>query len=670
RSEYELLRAFLAAPGRALSRDHLLEAVAGRGSEPFDRSVDVLVGRLRRKVEPEPSKPRLVVTVPGVGYRFAARPRPASAESATPAMAEPTPSPAPPASPERRQLTILHCGLCGPALLAAWRDPEDLQHLLAVFHEHAKSAVTEAGGTVDRLLSDGLVACFGHPQADEHQAERALRAALKLVEATGRIDTGSSGALRVRIGVASGLAVVGGQHGAPGQPTALGEAASAAAGLATAAEPDSVLISVGTRRLVGELFELRPCGAVGMDDAGEPAEAWRVVAEAATESRFEALRGAALAPLVGREEELELLLRRWKQAKAGGGRVVLVSGEPGIGKSRLARAFQDAIAGQPHVALRLFCSPHHQDSALHPSIAQLERAAGFAREDTDEARLAKLDAVLAQSDATDEAVALVAELLSIETDQRERIQQMSPQVRRERTLGALLAQLTGLAARQPVLVVCEDLHWIDPSSRELLDRAIEQVGRLPALLLATFRPEFQPPWAGQPNVTSLALGRLDPRDSAALVAEVAGADELSPEVVREIAERADGVPLFIEEVTRAVLESGAQAAESLSATPHPALSVPATLHASLMARLDRLGPVAKEVAQRGAAVGREFGHELLAAIAERAEPEVREALDRLTGAGLLFARGAPPQSTYLFKHALVRDAAYGTLVRAARQRVH
>ncbi|MBV8612482.1 MAG: AAA family ATPase, partial [Acetobacteraceae bacterium] len=435
------------------------------------------------------------------------------------------------------------------------------------------------------------MACFGYPQADEHQAERAIRAALNLVETTGRIDTGQPGRLQLRIGVASGLAVVG------GQPTALGEAASAAAGLAAAAEPGSVLIAASTRRLVGGLFELCPC---------EPAEAWQVLAETGVESRFEALRGAALAPLVGREEELELLLRRWEQAKAGSGRVVLVSGEPGIGKSRLARALQDAITGQPHVEVRLFCSPHHQDSTLHPSIAQLERAARFNRDDTEDARLAKLDAVLAQSDATDEAVALIAELLSIPTDQRERIQQMSPQVRRERTLAALLAQLSGLAARQPVLVVYEDVHWIDPSSRELLDRIIDQVARLPVLLLASFRPEFQPPWAGQPNVTSLALGRLDQHDSAALVAGVAGADALLPEVAREIAKRTDGVPLFIEEVTRAVLEAGAQAG-ALSSIPWAALSVPATLHASLLARLDRLGPVAKEVAQKGAAIGREFG---------------------------------------------------------------
>ncbi len=430
-----------------------------------------------------------------------------------------------------------------------------------------------------------------------------------------------------------------------------------------------MLIAAGTRRLVGELFELRACAPIAMAGADEPVEAWRVTAEAAAESRFEALRGVTLAPLVGREEELELLLRRWEQAKAGGGKVVLVSGEPGIGKSRLAHALQDAIAGQPHVELRLFCSPHHQDSALYPFIAQLEHAAGFSRGDTDEAKLAKLDAVLAQSDGTDEAIALIAELFSIPTDQRERVQRMSPQAQRERTLAALLAQLAGLAARQPVLVIYEDVHWIDPSSRELLDRTIEQVGRLPVLLLATFRPEFQPPWAGQPNVASLALCRLGQHDSAAMIAEIAGTDELPPVISQEIAECADGVPLFIEEVTRAVIESGART-EVLSAIPRPELSVPATLHASLVARLDRLGLAAKDVAQQSAAIGREFGYELVAAIAERPEPELREALDRLTSAGLLFARGAPPQSTYLFKHALVQDVAYSMLVRAARQRVH
>jgi len=670
RSEYELLRAFLAAPGCALSRDHLLDAVAGRHAEPFDRSIDVLVGRLRRKIESEASEPRLIVTVPGVGYRFAARPQPVSAGNPAAPVAEPTPSPAPPASPERRQLTVAHCGLSGPALLAARRDPEDLHRLLAAFHERAKSTITEAGGTVDWPPGDGLVAYFGYPQADEHQAERAVRAVLGLIETASRIDTGPLGRLQVRVGVASGLAVVGGEPGASGQPTALGEAAHLAAGLASRAEPDVVLIAADTRRLVGELFELRPCGSVGMEAAGEPVEAWRVVAEAGLESRFEALRGAASSLLVGREEELALLMRRWAQAKGGNGRVVLVSGEPGIGKSRLTRALRDAIAEEPHVELRLFGSPHHQDSALYPHIAQLGRAAGFARDDTDETKLAKLDAVLAQSDATDEAVALIAELLSIQTDQRERIQQISPQARRERTLAALLAQLPGLVMRKPVLLIYDDLHWIDPTSRELLDRIIERLERLPVLLLATFRPEFQPPWAGQANVTSLALTRLDRRDTTAMIAGIAGAKGLAAGVAQEIAERTDGVPLFIEEVTKAAIESGLQAAETLSARPLPKFAVPATLHASLIARLDRLGPAARDIAQKSAAIGRELTYEMIAFIADWPQAELRQALDKLTGSGLVTARRAPPQAVYLFKHALVRDAAYDMLLRGQRQRLH
>ena len=661
RFEFILLREFVQHPGRVLSRDHLLTVLAGRDAESYDRSVDMLMVRLRRKIEPNPKRPSLIITVPGSGYKFAAK---VTRETAA------APQPSPPVMPERRQLTVMHCALAGPAFAVARRDPEDLQRLLTVFHEHCAAGITQAGGAVDRLLNDGLLAYFGYPQADEHQAERAVRIALRLVETAGRIDTAQLGELQVQIGVATGLAVVGGQTSAPGQPGPLGETASIAAGLASRAGGDSVLISASSRRLVGKLFELRACEPVVVEGLGEPIEVWQVVAEAATESRFEALRGAALAPLVGREEELELLLRRWNQAEASTGKVVLITGEPGIGKSRITRAVQDAILGKPHIELRFFCSPHHQDSALHPFIAQLQHAAGFTRGDTDEVKLAKLDAVLAQSNATDEALALIAELLSIPTDQRERIQQMSPQARRERTLVALLAQFTELAARQPVLLTYEDIHWIDPTSRELLDRTIERMERLPVLLLATFRPEFQPPWIGQPNVTLLALSRLDRHNRAVMIAALAGENGLPGEIAQEIADRTDGVPLFIEEVTRTVIESGARAAEALSAIPHSALSVPATLHASLVARLDRLGPAAKDVAQRGAVIGREFTYELIACIADRSQPELEEALDRLTSAGLLFARGAPPRSTYVFKHALVQDAAYGTMLRSGRKQLH
>ncbi len=671
RGEFHLLRAFVQRPGRVLSRDQLLQMLAGRDAELYDRSIDMLVVRLRRKIEPDPKRPSLIVTLPGSGYKFAAK---VTAEAAGAPVAgavetaPPVSQPSPPAAPERRQLTILHCALTGPAFARAQRDPEDLQRLLADFHRYCETVVAPAGGTIDRGLSDGILVYFGHPQADEHQAERALRTALKLVATRDQIDTGQLGALQIRIGVATGLAVVGGQQGTPG---ALGEAANVAAKLAFNAEPVAILISASTRRLVGGLFQCRATASIATDAAGEPIEAWQVMGEGIAEGRFEALHGPDITDLLGRDEELELLLRRWSKAKTGSSKVVLISGEPGIGKSRLTRAFRDAIAGEKHTELRFFCSPHHQDSALYPVLSQLERAAGFAPDDNADTKRVKLASLLAQSNATEEAVALITDLLSIPTDQRERLQQMSPQARRERTLGALVAHICGLAAQRPVLVIFEDIHWIDPTSREWLDRGIEQLERLPVLLLATFRPEFQPPWTGQANVTSLALTRLDRRDAATMIAAIAGRAALPAGIAREIAERTDGVPLFIEEVTRAVIEAGANVDEApLSSTTHRALSVPATLDASLIARLDRLGPAAKEIAQRGAVIGREFPYELVASVSHLTELELREGLDRLTGSGLLSVRGVPPHSNYAFKHALVQEAAYGLLLRSQREQLH
>jgi predicted ATPase len=386
--------------------------------------------------------------------------------------------------------------------------------------------------------------------------------------------------------------------------------------------------------------------------------AWQVLSENRTLGQFEALRSGAT-PLVGRDEEMELLLRRWAHAKSGSGRVVLISAEPGVGKSRLAEALALRIADEPHVRLRYFCSSHHQDSALYPVIAQMERAAGFAHMDEPVAKLAKLQPLLAATVPPIEDVALIADLHALPSGNLVPPLNLTPQRKKEKTFEALLRQIEGLSRQQPVLMIFDDLHWIDPSSRELLDRVTERVADWPVLLLAMFRPEFQPPWTGLPHVTLLTLARLDRRDTAAMVANVAGNATLPPEIVAEIAERTDGVPLFIEELTKAVLESGPQGAAALSAVPHP--SVPVTLHASLMARLDRLGPAAKEVAQTGAAIGREFGFGLLAPISDLPDPQLREALDRLTNAGLLFARGTPPDANYIFKHALVQDAAYGTL---------
>jgi len=359
-------------------------------------------------------------------------------------------------------------------------------------------------------------------------------------------------------------------------------------------------------------------------------------------------------PLVGRDEELDLLVRRWQQAQAGEGRVVLISGEPGIGKSRLTAALSERIEGDPHTRLQFFCSPHHQDSALYPFITQLERTAGFARDDTVEQKLGKLRELFLPGARGGDEIELLAEFLSLPSSAARL--NLSPQRKREMLFEALLHQPEAMARNRPVLMVFEDAHWIDPTSRELLDLTLEWVGRMPVLLVVTCRPEFQHAWSGQPHVAMLALNRLGGRDGAALAEAVTGAADLSREIVDEIVERADGVPLFVEELTKAVLETGDRdnrVSAVLAASQLPDLAIPATLHASLIARLDRLGPVPKEIGQIGSVIGREFGYDLIEHVAQRPTAELRAGLDRLVEAGLLFCRGVTPQSTYLFKHALV-----------------
>jgi class 3 adenylate cyclase/predicted ATPase len=585
----------------------------------------------------------------------------ANRASAAPAEALPV------SSAERRQLTVLFCDLVGSTALGSRLDPEDLREIIGAYQRSVAGTVAHFGGFVAKYMGDGVLVYFGYPQAHEDDAERAVRAGLALVDAVVRLQ--ASEPLRVRVGIGTGLVVVGDliTSGEGQERGIVGETPNLAARLQALAEPGAVMIEPRTRRLLGDLFEYRDLGAVEAKGLPEPVQAYQVVRESAIESRFEALHGAMLTPLVGRDEEIDLLLRQWNRAKSGEGRVVLLSGEPGIGKSRLTTALQGRIENEPHTRLRYFCSPHHQDSALHPIIAQLERAAGFEREDTPEAKLDKLTAVLAP--ASQEDGALLAELLSLPTEGGFPPLQLTPQRKKEKTFEALLRQADGLARERPVLMLFEDVHWIDPSSRELLDLVVERVPRLPVLLLATFRPEFQPPWTGQAHVTVLVLNRLDRREGAALVQRVVGTGALPNDVVAEIIERTDGVPLFVEELTKAMLESG-DATTVLSGAAATALNVPATLHASLMARLDRLGSAAKEVAQTGAALGRQFSYELLAAVAQRNAAELDVALDQLVAAGLAFRRGVPPDATFLFKHALVQDAAYGTLLRAKRQELH
>jgi class 3 adenylate cyclase len=546
---------------------------------------------------------------------------------------------------ERRQLTVMFCDLVGSTPLSARYDPEDLREIVSAYHRCVADTVARLAGFVAKYFGDGVLIYFGYPEAHEDDAERAVRAGLAVIDAVAKLSTPEP--LNVRLGIASGLVVVGDLIGAGAaqERGVVGEMPNLAARLQALAQPGTLVIAESTRRQIGNLFAVEDLGPQPLAGFAEPQHAWQVLGESGVLSRFEALRSEAT-PLVGRDEELELLLRRWKQAKAGEGRVVLISGESGIGKSRLTAALSRAIESDPHTRLRYFCSPHHQDSALYPFIIQLERAVGFARDDTAEEKLGKLRELLAPGAHGADEIELLAELLSLPNSAADL--NLSPQRKRQKLFEALVHQLESLARGRPVLMVFEDAHWIDPSSRELLDLTFDRVAGLDVLLVVTFRPEFQQPWSGQPHVSMLALNRLGERDGAALVERLAGNAGLSHEMVEEIVERADGVPLFVEELTKAVLESADRdnrVAAVLAASPLPNLAIPATLHASLIARLDRLGPAAKEVAQIGAVIGREFSYELIQPVAQRPEPDLETALDRLTNAGLLFCRGTPPHSS-------------------------
>ena len=498
-----------------------------------------------------------------------------------------------------------------------------------------------------------------------------MRAGLELVAAVGALKTLTP--LQTRVGIATGLVVVGDLigSGASQEQAIVGETPNLAARLQGIAEPNTVVIAEGTRKLLGNLFELEDLGAKDVRGMAGPVRVWAALRASSAEGRFEALHAGGLTALVGREEELELLLRRWSKAKTGEGQVVLLSGEPGIGKSRLTAALLEAVASERHTRLRNFCSPQHTDSALYPTIGQIERAAGFTGDDTLQAKLDKLDVLLAQSSSSAQDAALFAEMLSLPNDGRYPALELTSPERRQKTLETLVLQVTTLARQNPLLMIFEDAHWADPTSLELFSRIVDKIPTLRVLLIVTFRPEFDPPWIGRPHVTALTLNRLAERETSAIISHLVGNKSLPPSIRQDIIERTDGIPLFVEEMTKAVLEAGDEGAaeHTIAVVPSPALAVPASLHASLMARLDRLGP-AKEVAQIGAVMGREFSHALLAAVVRKSEEELGSALGRLTAAGLLFRQGVPPQATYLFKHALVQDAAYGTLLREPRRALH
>ncbi len=584
-----------------------------------------------------------------------------------PAAVEPKPHD----SAERRQVTVMFSDLVGSTALAASMDPEDLGEVVAAYQKCVVETVRRFGGVVAKYLGDGVLIYFGYPQAHEDDAERSVRAGLDLVAAVARLPTRVS--LQARVGIATGLVVVGDLIGSgeAQERGIVGETPNLAARLQGIAQPNRVVIAEGTRKLLGNLFELQDLGPLDLKGVAGPLRAWAVLRAGFAESHFEAMHAAGLTALVGREEECELLLRRWAKAKNSEGQVVLLSGEGGIGKSRLIAALLERLAAEPHGRLRHFCSPQHTDSAFHPIIGQLERAAGLTHDDTLQAKLDKLDAMRARAAIRVEDAALFAEVLLLPNDGRYPALELDPQQRRQRALELLNLQIEALARSSPVLITFEDVHWIDPTSLEALGRVVERIAALRALLIVSFRPEFEAPWIGRPHVTALTIGRLVRREVDAMIDRVVGNKFIPASLRQDIIERTDGIPLFVEEMTKAVLEAGAEGdgQRMVAAVPSPALAVPASLHASLMARLDRLG-AAKEVAQIGAAIGREFSHALLAAVVRKPEAELSSALDRLSGSGLLFRQGVPPHATYLFKHALVQDAAYGTLLREPRRALH
>ena len=706
---FDLLMALLEAPGAVLGKDELLRRIwPGRIVE--EHRLQSEISALRKAFGADRD---LIQTVSGQGYQFAGEIRELGAGVSAQQVPAPLAVSAPPRpatnlaesvseligreaaladvtdlvpeladgvrvtkhdEAERRQITAMSCEAIGLAARADGGGLEDLAEAIGAFQHCVSEIVARQSGFIASRLGNSVLVLFGYPAAHEHDAEQAIRAGLELCAAVRTLRPDADVPMRCRVGIATGMVIVGDLAGVgEGRDHGIvGDAPDLAARLQVSAQPDTVTIERTTWRLIGNLFDSRDLGALDTNSDTGPIRRWQVLGESVVASRFEALHGSELTPLVGRDEEIDLLLRRWARAKAGDGQIILVSGEAGLGKSRATAVLEERLQGEPHLRLRYFCSPYHQDSALFPIIDQLGRAAGFARDDPPASKWEKLEALLARAAPPDEDVAFLADLMSLPASERHPLPNLSPQRKKERTLEALMRQLEGLAREKPVVTVWEDAHWLDPTSQELLDLTVERVRSLPVLLIVTFRPEFQPPWAGQPQVSVLALNRLDRRDRTVLIQQIAGSKTLPGEVVFAIAERTDGVPLFVEELTKSVLESGLLGEENdryVLDRALPPLAIPITLHASLLARLDRLAS-ARVVAQIGAAIGRQFSYPVLHAVSRLPEDELRAALAQLVASELVLQRGTPPGAVYSFKHALVQDAAHGSLLRNARQQLH
>ncbi|MEZ5832584.1 MAG: adenylate/guanylate cyclase domain-containing protein [Dongiaceae bacterium] len=582
---------------------------------------------------------------------------------------------APQRDAERRQLTLMFIDLVGSTALSAKLDPEDMREVIRLYQNTVAGEIARFEGHIAKFMGDGVLAYFGWPRAHEDEAERAVRAGLAVTESVSRLRAPGGETLQTRVGIATGLVVVGDLigEGAAQEQTVVGDTPNLAARLQSAAEPNTVVIADSTRHLVGDLFLLRALGSQSFKGIVEPVTAFAVLGERAVESRFAARRTSGMAPIVARDQELALLMERWRQTKSGEGQMVLLSGEAGIGKSRIAEALIDALRAEPHFLLRYQCSPYHIDSALYPAIQQLTHAAGFIPGDALDVRLDRLEALLAKAtDDIGEAAPLIAALIGLDAEPRYGPIRLAPQQRRNRTLAVLIDQLIGLAGRKPALWVIEDAHWIDPTTLELIELALDRIQTARVFVLLTARPTFVASFGSHPVVTRLALNRLGREATQSIIDRITGGKRLPVTLLDEIISKTDGVPLFVEEMTKAVIESD-MLRDGVDAyyldKPVSALAIPTTLHDSLMARLDRLQPV-KEVAQIGAVIGRSFDHRTIAALAGRPEGELIDAMRQLVEAELVFRRGIPPDATYLFKHALVRDAAYESLLKAKRLMLH
>lgn len=678
---FDVLHNLIRNREHVVSRNALLADV-WQGRVVSDATVSSRINSARSAIGDNGEQQRLIRTVHSKGFRFVgavvegtealaeaapqqresfAADAPAAREVSELALADKPVTELSPVSrfgggAERRQMTVMLVGATAPS---ARLDPEELYATMNAHHRRVRDIVGGFGGHVARHAADTLMAYFGYPQAQEDDPERAIRSALAIIDA-------STPQLQLRIGIATGLVVVGepGGDGHAQEPSVVGDPPGLAARLHALAEPQTIVVSAGTRRVAGGAFEYRALVSPSV-------EAWQVLGASAAESRFEARHTAGWSSLVGRTAELELLHSRWRQIVDGEARVVVIAGEAGIGKSHLVHALQQQLADEPHLQIRFFCSPYHRTSALFPVSSNLERAAGFQGDEKVGDRLDKLNELLVPSGARSEQVGLVAELLGLPALGRYRPPDLTPQQRKEKIFEVVLSHILALSRRQPVMMLFEDVHWIDPTSLELLTALIERAQNARVLVLITARSEFPVPWAHHAHVSTLSLPRLSRREGAALVGEITGGKVLPDQIFNQILDRADGVPLFLEELTKTVVESGLlrdaddryEIAGQLSPT-----AIPATLHDSLMARLDHV--TARAVAQMAACIGRDFDRSLLTAVSGLTEERLREALDELRRTGLIVATGVGANERHSFRHALIRDAAYESLLKGRRAQLH